>query len=71
MRFFLFLLCFKKSGRHRCIGEYFAYIQIKTIWSVLLRTFDFELVDNKFPATDFTTLIHVPKDPYVRYWRRN
>ena len=32
------------GGRHGCMGETFAYMQIKTIWSVLLRNFDFELV---------------------------
>ncbi|KJE95106.1 cytochrome P450 [Capsaspora owczarzaki ATCC 30864] len=58
------------AGRHRCIGETFAYTQIKTIWSVLLRDFEIELVDNKFPGIDFSTLIHMPKDPYVRYRRR-
>jgi sterol 14-demethylase len=32
------------GGRHGCMGETFAYMQIKTIWSVLLRNFEFELV---------------------------
>jgi len=55
------------AGRHRCIGESFAYVQIKTIWATLLRRYDFELVNGKFPDIDYTTMIHTPKDPMVRY----
>ena len=40
------------SGRHGCMGETFAYMQIKTIWSHLLRNFDFELV-GKLPEPDY------------------
>ena len=42
------------SGRHRCIGESFAYVQIKTIWSVLLRKYEFDLVDNHFPTSQLS-----------------
>lgn len=59
------------AGRHRCIGENFAYAQIKTIWSTLLRLFDFELVDGHFPAINYTTMIHTPDNPIIRYTRRN
>jgi sterol 14-demethylase len=34
------------------MGETFAYMQIKTIWSILLRNFDFELV-GKLPEPDY------------------
>jgi sterol 14-demethylase len=51
------------AGRHRCIGEAFAAIQIKTIVAIFLREFDFELYQNKFPAMDFTSLIVVPQKP--------
>lgn len=57
-------------GRHRCIGENFAYVQIKTIWSTLLRMFDFELVDGYFPTINYTTMIHTPHNPIIRYKRR-
>ena len=33
------------GGRHRCMGENFAFLQVKAIWSYLLRNFDMELVD--------------------------
>ncbi|KAF7664102.1 hypothetical protein LDENG_00188990 [Lucifuga dentata] len=58
------------AGRHRCIGENFAYVQIKTIWSTLLRTYDFDLVDRYFPTINYTTMIHTPHNPVIRYKRR-
>ena len=58
------------AGRHRCIGEAFAYVQIKTIWSTLLRIYEFELIDGKFPEINFTTLLHTPDHPVIRYRRR-
>lgn len=55
------------AGRHRCIGESFAYVQIKTIWSVLLRKYQFELVGGKFPDVNYTTMIHTPTKAHLRY----
>lgn len=58
------------AGRHRCIGEAFAYVQIKAIWSTLLRTYEFELVGGRFPAVNHATMIHTPENPIIRYRRR-
>nr|XP_006636075.1 PREDICTED: lanosterol 14-alpha demethylase isoform X1 [Lepisosteus oculatus] len=58
------------AGRHRCIGENFAYAQIKTIWSTMLRLYDFKLVDGYFPTVNYTTMIHTPHNPIIRYKRR-
>lgn len=55
------------AGRHRCIGEQFAYVQIKTIWATLLRKYKFDLVDEYFPKTNFATMIHTPKNPVIQY----
>ncbi|KAJ3333255.1 Lanosterol 14-alpha-demethylase [Blyttiomyces sp. JEL0837] len=55
------------AGRHRCIGEAFAYIQNKTIASLFIRDFEVSLPKDPktgqpmFPETDFTSLIVVPK----------
>lgn len=58
------------GGRHACIGMTFAYLQVKTIWSVLLRKFDFELVDAN-PRPNYETFVVGPKPPCrVRYRRR-
>lgn len=55
------------AGRHACIGEKFAYLQIAVIWSVLLRRYKFELV-NKNVQPDYTTLIVAPIGPVtVKY----
>ncbi|XP_068094665.1 lanosterol 14-alpha demethylase [Hyperolius riggenbachi] len=58
------------AGRHRCIGENFAYVQIKTIWSTMLRLYEFDLVDGYFPTINYTTMIHTPNNPMIRYRRR-
>mmetsp|Transcript_22439 Transcript_22439/g.63017 ORF Transcript_22439/g.63017 Transcript_22439/m.63017 type:complete len:486 (-) Transcript_22439:298-1755(-) len=56
------------GGRHNCLGEQFGYLQVKTIWSTLLRNYKFELVD-PFPEPDFTALVVGPKACRVRYTR--
>lgn len=57
------------GGRHGCMGSQFAYLQIKTIWSMLLRNFTFELVD-PFPEPDWASMVIGPKPCRVRYTRR-
>jgi sterol 14-demethylase len=57
------------GGRHMCIGMTFAYLQVKTIWSVLLRRFDLELLDwNAEP--DYTTFVVGPRQPCLMRYRR-
>ncbi|KAJ2701393.1 Lanosterol 14-alpha-demethylase [Coemansia sp. IMI 209128] len=59
------------AGRHRCIGEQFAYIQIKTILYVLLNRFDFSL-DPKcgMPERNFQTIVVFPKGPALCHYKR-
>ncbi|GAB4822084.1 hypothetical protein N2152v2_009130 [Parachlorella kessleri] len=57
------------GGRHGCMGQNFAYLQVKTIWSVLLRNFEFELVD-PFPEPNYDSMVIMPKPCRVRYTRR-
>ncbi|GFS12315.1 lanosterol 14-alpha demethylase [Elysia marginata] len=59
------------AGRHRCIGESFAYIQIKTIFSVLIRKYKFSLVDDYFPEVNYNTMIHTPTNPVIQYTARS
>lgn len=60
------------GGKHKCSGNAFAMFQIKAIFSVLLRRYDFELVNS--PDTyvdDYGEMIVQPKSPCkVRYRRR-
>lgn len=57
------------GGRHACIGSNFAYLQIKSIWSVLLRNFEFEMLD-PVPEADYDSMVIGPKPCRVRYTRR-
>lgn len=57
------------AGRHACVGEAYAYMQIKIIWSHLLRNFDLKLV-SPYPKTDRSKLALEPKGKImVRYKR--
>eukprot|EP00741_Cyanophora_paradoxa_P025195 tig00000350_g24320.t1 len=57
------------AGRHACLGEQFAFLQIKTIWTVLLRDFKFEL-EGPFPTPVYEALVVGPSRPSkVRYTR--
>ncbi|KAJ3372349.1 hypothetical protein HDU91_003959 [Kappamyces sp. JEL0680] len=59
------------AGRHRCIGEAFAYVQIKTIISHFIREFEFDLKNGHFPKMDYTSLIVVPeKNTHLCFKRR-
>ncbi|KAL9232230.1 hypothetical protein vseg_007363 [Gypsophila vaccaria] len=58
------------GGRHGCLGEPFAYLQIKAIWSHLLRNFEFELI-SPFPEIDWNAMVvGVKGKVMVRYKRR-
>lgn len=58
------------GGKHGCLGMTFAYLQIKAIWSVLLRHFELELVCQDVEPS-YTTLVVGPKQPcWIRYRRR-
>lgn len=52
------------NGRHQCTGEQFGYLQVKTIWSTMLRKYNMELT-SKFPEPNFTTLIAGPTPPVM------
>ncbi|XXG52721.1 hypothetical protein AAC387_Pa03g0970 [Persea americana] len=58
------------GGRHGCLGEPFAYLQIKAIWSHLLRNFELELI-SPFPEIDWNAMVvGVKGKVMVRYKRR-
>lgn len=57
------------GGRHGCMGTNFAYLQIKTIWAVMLRNFEMEMVD-PFPEADLDSMVVGPKPCRIRYTRR-
>jgi sterol 14-demethylase len=58
------------SGSFTCIGEAYAYLQLKIIWSHLLRNFELKLV-SPYPDTDWSSYTVGPKGKVlVSYTRR-
>jgi sterol 14-demethylase len=60
------------AGRHRCIGEQFAYTQLQTIMATVIRDFRFTNVDgsDKVVGTDYSSLFSRPLSPAVVRWER-
>lgn len=48
------------AGRHRCIGEQFAYLQIGVIIATFVRAFKWEL-ETKFPDPDYQSMVVLPQ----------
>ncbi|KAL5486133.1 ERG11_2 [Sanghuangporus weigelae] len=57
------------AGRHRCIGEQFAYLQIGTIIATITRKLELRL-EGEFPAHNYHTMVTTPKDPCNIVYRR-
>jgi sterol 14-demethylase len=60
------------AGRHRCIGEQFANVQLVTITATMVRLFKFRNVDGSkdVVGTDYTSLFSRPLAPAVIEWER-
>jgi len=60
------------AGRHRCIGEQFAYLQLGTIIATLVRHLKFANVDggSQVVGTDYTSLFSQPLRPAVVGWEK-
>jgi sterol 14-demethylase len=60
------------GGKHKCSGNAFALLQLKAIFSILLRRYTFELIDDKdHYQDDFTQMVVQPLSPCrVRYIKR-
>lgn len=60
------------AGRHRCIGEHFANVQLQTIVANMVRLFKFKNVDggDKIAGTDYQSLFSRPLEPCPIYWER-
>ncbi|XP_048549696.1 obtusifoliol 14-alpha demethylase-like [Triticum urartu] len=57
------------GGRHICPGMAFAYLQIKLIWSHLLRNFELELMSS-FPKADWSKITPAPKGKVMISYKR-
>lgn len=60
------------AGRHRCIGEQFAYTQLQTILVSAMRELKFFSVNagEEFTGTDYSSLFSRPLSPAVVHWER-
>ena len=61
------------AGRHRCIGEQFAYVQLGTVVAMLVRLLKVESLPGKpLVGTDYSSLFSRPLAPaVVKYVRRD
>ncbi|KAI0241038.1 Lanosterol 14-alpha-demethylase, partial [Massospora cicadina] len=59
------------GGRHRCIGDAFAYVQLKTIIATTVRHFCIQPDPQVgIPECDFTNLVAIPVLPATVYYKR-
>jgi sterol 14-demethylase len=59
------------GGRHRCMGIVFAQLQLRALWSHLLRNFEFELLEGRYEP-DYSRMLVGPRKPCrVRFRRRS
>jgi sterol 14alpha-demethylase len=60
------------AGRHRCVGAAFATMQIKAIFSVLLREYDFEMAQSpqSYRNDHSKMVVQLAQPARVRYRRR-
>ncbi|KAG2365567.1 cytochrome P450 [Suillus spraguei] len=60
------------AGRHRCIGEQFAYLQLGVVISSIIRKVEIRLDDGitEIPTRDYHTMITMPKKPRTICYRR-
>ncbi|KZF26892.1 cytochrome P450 [Xylona heveae TC161] len=60
------------AGRHRCIGEQFAYVQLGAILATLVRLFKLSNPDGVkgIPDTDFSSLFSKPAHPAIVRWEK-
>ncbi|KAI9702568.1 MAG: Sterol 14-alpha demethylase [Candelina mexicana] len=60
------------AGRHRCIGEQFAMVQLSCVVSVMVRNFRLKSVrgDKGVVDTDYSSLFSRPMEPALVQWER-
>jgi sterol 14-demethylase len=60
------------AGRHRCIGEHFANVQLQVIVAEIVRLFKWENADgsNSIIGTDYQSLFSRPLQPANIRWTR-
>lgn len=55
------------GGRHRCIGEQFAYTQLGTLLVNYIREYQWECIT---PENDYTSMVVLPVQPATIHWKK-
>lgn len=60
------------AGRHRCIGEKFAFVNLETIIATFVREMRFQTCEewDGVPETDYSSMFSKPEAPSVVEWER-
>lgn len=59
------------GGRHRCIGEHFAYLQLGVLMSIFVRTIKWQFPKGKtVPLPDFQSMVTLPIGPAEIIWEK-
>ncbi|KAK8100085.1 Eburicol 14-alpha-demethylase [Apiospora kogelbergensis] len=61
------------AGRHRCIGEKFAFVNLQTIVATFVREMRFAVCEEwegEVPETDYSSMFSKPEAPSVVEWTR-
>jgi sterol 14-demethylase len=57
------------GGRHRCIGEQFAYVQLTTILTTFVKTFKWKFPEGQtLPDVDYQSMVTLPMEPSLIEW---
>jgi sterol 14alpha-demethylase len=60
------------GGLHSCMGQNFAFVQVKTILSILFREYEIQRVAKDMPAIGYDDMVVGPKgECRIRYKKRN
>lgn len=58
------------GGRHRCIGEQFAYVQLGTILTTYIYNLKWKLENGKVPDVDYASMVTLPMEPAEIIWEK-
>lgn len=60
------------AGRHRCVGEQFAYLQLSIVIGEIVRNFKLDLAtsNGKFPPTNYSSMIVLPMESMIAFTKR-
>ena len=58
------------GGRHRCIGEQFAYVQLGTILATYVYNVRWTLKEKSVPKVDYTSMVTLPEEPAEIVWEK-